>query len=197
MEHTTATETHTVEATAPSEEADVDSTRPGRLSKNVRFEILQNQRRRDALSYLRANGGTATLGEMAEYIAAKENDIETRAVSSSQRKRVYIGLYQCHLPKLADAGVVDFDKDRGDIALRSEAAQLDAYLDDEHHADAARPRSTARNLAVAGGLVAGVVASLVGVPGFELVPEAAWALLSAGALVVLTVLDARRAADRD
>jgi hypothetical protein len=197
MEHTTATETHTVEATAPSEEADVDSTRPGRLSKNVRFEILQNQRRRDALSYLRANGGTATLGEMAEYIAAKENDIETRAVSSSQRKRVYIGLYQCHLPKLADAGVVDFDKDRGDIALRSEAAQLDAYLDDEHHADAARPRSTARNLAVAGGLVAGVVASLVGVPGFELVPEAAWALLSAGALVVLTVLDARRTADRD
>jgi hypothetical protein len=134
---------------------------------------------------------------MAEYIAAKENGIETRAVSSSQRKRVYIGLYQCHLPKLADAGVVDFDKDRGDIALRSEAAQLDAYLDDEHHTDAARPRSTVRNLAVAGGLGAGVVASLVGVPGFVLVPEAAWALLSAGALVVLTVLDARRAADRN
>jgi hypothetical protein len=134
---------------------------------------------------------------MAEYIAAKENDIETRAVSSSQRKRVYIGLYQCHLPKLAGVGVVDFDKDRGDIALRPEAAQLDAYLDDEHHADTARPRSPARNLAVAGGLVAGVVASLVGVPGFALVPEAAWALLSAGALVVLTVLDARRAADRD
>ena len=43
MEHTTATETHTVEATAPPEAADVDSTWPRQLSKNVRFEILQNQ----------------------------------------------------------------------------------------------------------------------------------------------------------
>ncbi|WP_380676857.1 DUF7344 domain-containing protein [Salinigranum sp. GCM10025319] len=197
MRHTTLTDTHTVEATAPPGEVEADSTRPRRLSKNVRFEILQNQRRRDALSYLRANEGTATLGELAEYIAAKENGIDARAVSSSQRKRVYIGLYQCHLPKLAGAGVVDFDKNRGDVVLRPEAAQLDAYLDDEHHGDAARSPPIARNLAVAGGLGAGVVASLVGVPGFALVPDAAWALLSVGALVVLTVLDARRTADRD
>ncbi len=144
------------------------------LSKDIVFEILKNQRRRDALRYLKENDGEAKLGDMAEFIAAKENGIEIKALSSSQRKRVYIGLYQCHLPKMDSAGIVDFEKNRGDITLLDTAKQLDQYLDgdvvstetdDEQSAPlAASPK---RNLAIAAGVAATVSAGLLGVPGLE------------------------------
>ncbi|ELZ88588.1 DUF7344 domain-containing protein [Haloferax sulfurifontis] len=165
------------------------------LSKDVVFEILKNQRRRDALRYLKENDGEAKLGDMAEFIAAKENGIEIKALSSSQRKRVYIGLYQCHLPKMDSAGIVDFEKNRGDITLLDTAKQLDQYLDgdivstedDEQSASlAAAPK---RNLAIAAGVAATVSAGLLGVPGLEQVPAAGWAVLSTATLMAITAME--------
>jgi hypothetical protein len=167
---------------------DGESAQPSRFSKDTLFAILENQRRRDTLRYLRANGGTATLGDLAEHIAARENGVDVAGLSSDERKRVYIALYQCHLPKMSSAGVVDFDKNRGTIELRAEAGQFDAYLDDDVGDEAGTVR---RNLAIAGGLAASLVASVVGVPGFVLVPELAWAVLSTVTLLVLTLADTR------
>ncbi len=189
MTQTTVT-THT--QIPQSDETTAEPSAPVTLSKDTLFEILKNQRRRDALTYLKANDGRATLSDMAEFIAAKENDIEIGALSSSQRKRVYIGLYQCHLPKMATAGIIDFEKNRGDIELRPESEQLDVYLVDDAEGETDAASSTARNLAVAGGIGAAVTASLLGVPGFTLVPDAAWAVISTGALVAFTAFEARR-----
>lgn len=99
-----------------------------RLSLDVIFEILHVSRRRDVLSYLEKHGGNASLDQLAEFIAAKENGIEEWELSSSQRKRVYIGLYQCHLPKMNDAGIIDYNQPRGSIELKPAAAQLYPYL---------------------------------------------------------------------
>lgn len=167
-----------------------------RLSKDTLFSILENRRRREALQYLKRNDGVATLSDLAEHIAAKENGVDVAALSSDERKRVYIALYQCHLPKMATADVVDFDKNRGDVALRPQASQLDVYLDDEAGATATRPAHAGRDLAIAGGLGASVVASVAGVPGFVLVPDVAWALLSVGTLATLTALEAHRTRPR-
>ena len=93
------------------------------------FEILKNSRRRQTLRYLEEHGGETTLSDLAEHIAALENDTTTRAITSAQRKRAYIGLYQCHLPKMDDVNVVDFDQNRGEIELGANADQLDPYLD--------------------------------------------------------------------
>lgn len=99
------------------------------------FEILKNSRRRQTLHYLNENGEETTLSDVAEHIAALENDTTTRAITSAQRKRVYIGLYQCHLPKMDDMNVVDFDQNRGTIELGPNAAQLEPYLDDPGQRD--------------------------------------------------------------
>lgn len=108
---------------------DLEPDESGQLSDDAVFGLLKNQRRRDTLRFLNEHGGTSTLSELAEHIAAKENDIEVRQLSSDQRKRVYIGLYQCHLPKLDSADVIDFDKNRGDVELRPAASQLVPYID--------------------------------------------------------------------
>ena len=168
------------------------------LSKDTIFELLKNQRRRDAIQYLKQNDGEAKLGDMAEFIAAKENDIDIAQLSSSQRKRVYIGLYQCHLPKMATSGVIDFEKNRGDITLKPTAEQLEPYLGDSTpEADDAAASTSKRNAAVAGTVGIGVAAGLLGVPGFALVPDAGWAVVSTTALVVLTAMETYRQYELD
>ncbi|WP_396613444.1 hypothetical protein ACH9L7_17615 (plasmid) [Haloferax sp. S1W] len=173
-----------------------EQSQPELLSKDVVFEILKNQRRRDALRYLKENDGEAKLGDMAEFIAAKENEIDIAALSSSQRKRVYIGLYQCHLPKMDSAGIVDFDKNRGDITILETASQLDQFLDgdiismpESGTATADAHSGAKRNLSIAAGVAAAVSAGLLGVPGLEQVPAAGWAVVSTATLMAITAME--------
>lgn len=99
------------------------------LSLDLVFEILKNERRRFVLQYMVDRDEQVALGTLAEHIAARENDTTPDQLTSQERKRVYVGLYQCHLPKMDSANIVDFDKDRGTIALGPNAGELYPYLD--------------------------------------------------------------------
>ena len=81
------------------------------------------------LTYLIADDGASTVGEMAEHIAAVENDTTVQQISSYERKRVYVGLYQNHLPMMDNVGVLEYDKNRGTVQLRACATQLEPYLE--------------------------------------------------------------------
>ena len=100
------------------------------LPLDVTFEILKNRRRRLILEYLEGETDPMAIGELAEHIAAIENDIDVRQLDSQQRKRVYIGLYQCHLPKMDDAGVIEYNQTRGLVELNDKAAPLYDYFDE-------------------------------------------------------------------
>lgn len=99
------------------------------LTKDEIFSLLSVERRRQTLEMLRRTDHGTTLSELAEQIAADENDVPVDLVSSDQRKRVYIALYQSHLPKLDDAGVVEFEDNRGTVELAANAVELFPYLD--------------------------------------------------------------------
>lgn len=105
----------------PAEETD-------RLSKDIIFELLTSPRRRGVICYLKSVGGEATRGELAEQLAAAEHDIDQSEVSAQQRKRLYISLYQVHLPRLADAEVIEYDEDRGTVELTDRANLLIPYI---------------------------------------------------------------------
>jgi hypothetical protein len=92
------------------------------------FEILKNQRRRRVVEYLKQHDGTVSLSELAEHVAAIEEDTTVEALTSQQRKRVYVGLYQCHLPKMDDKGIISYDKDRGTIDPGPNLPLLNPYL---------------------------------------------------------------------
>jgi hypothetical protein len=89
---------------------------------------LSNRRRRYVLYYLQDGPGSVSLRDLAERIAAWENDVPVEELEYKQRKRVYTSLHQTHLPKLDEVGVVDYDRDRGTITLADRAADLDDYL---------------------------------------------------------------------
>jgi hypothetical protein len=190
----TATTSDSRDAHRPPSNGDQSDGGPKELSTSrefsldTTFELLKNRRRRKVLKHLRTNGGESTLSDLAEHIAALENDIEVAQLSSDQRKRVYIGLYQCHLPKLDGAGVVDYDKNRGTVVLREAAGEVLQYLEEDPVADAADESSTdagrVRETAVSSTIAAGL-----GAVGLKMTGVIAGFSLSSGlALVVGAVL---------
>jgi hypothetical protein len=132
------------------------------ISRDVIFELLKNQRRRYVLRYLADDPGPVRLRDLAERIAAWENDKPIGALDSDERKRVYVGLYQCHLTKMDDADVISFNQDRGLIALGEQAPLLYQYLDPVRGIDSSWSLGYL-GLAVASGVLALLVeAGLVG-----------------------------------
>jgi len=142
---------------APDAEAEL-------LSRDMVFDVLKNQRRRYALHYLKSVDGTVQLSDLAEQVAAWENDTTVDAISAAERKRVYTALYQSHLPKLDDAGIVDYNQNRGIVELSTAAEQIDPYLEMDARDDITWCR---RSLALAGVGVAAIVAAALGVPPFN------------------------------
>ena len=115
--------------TATSTEDEGPSGSETAISYDECFELLSNHRRRYVLHYLKQNGESATLSDLAEQIAAWENGVGIEELNYDQRKRVYTSLQQVHLPRMDDAHVVEFDDQSGAIEIGPAAADLDIYLD--------------------------------------------------------------------
>lgn len=114
------------EAEHPSKKSEA---KPTELSVDQTFELLKNERRRRVLRFLLENDEASTTGELAEHVAAIENGKEdVTAITSKERKAVYVGLYQCHLPKMDDYGVIEFNQARGRVELTELAYELQEYL---------------------------------------------------------------------
>jgi len=107
-------ETVTVAGGADASAAPSADATDGELHKNQLFHLLQNERRRAVLRYLEGREDEAVrMRDIAEQVAAWEHDTTLQALTSDERQRVYIALYQSHLGKLADAGVIEYNKPRG------------------------------------------------------------------------------------
>lgn len=133
------------------------------LSSDSVFELLSSKRRRMVLFYLRQQEGPSTVNELAQQIAAMENDVEVDELTSQQQKRVYVSLYQTHLPKLESMGIIDYDQDEGRVELTNRATEIDTYLSPP-------PESTypwqLHYLVLAGASVGLLALTVLGAPGF-------------------------------
>lgn len=101
----------------------------GNLTKDKIFHILQTQRRRHALRYLKEHDNPVEMRDLAEQVAAWENDTTVQALASDERQRVYIALYQSHLPKLDSEGIIEYNKSRGIVERGDLADEFDPYLE--------------------------------------------------------------------
>lgn len=106
----------------------VGDTGPG-PSEDDLFEVLSNRRRRYAVHAIKQEGDAVELGDIAERVASWEYDVAESELSYDERKRVYTALQQSHLPKMDDAGIVAYDKERGVIEPQPALEDADVYLD--------------------------------------------------------------------
>jgi Flp pilus assembly protein TadB len=104
------------------------SSNQDRLSRDTVFDILSSPRRRYVLYYLRKEGGPVELTDLAAKLAEWEYDVSSEELTEQQRKRIYVSLYQTHVPRLASAGLIDYDSDSGLITLTDDVYQIDQFL---------------------------------------------------------------------
>lgn len=98
--------------------------RIGGLSTAAVFDLLGPARRRVLLWALDTGEGTMSISELVDVIA--KYPIEASLVREPDRLR--LGLFQSDLPKLADAGIIDLDREAEQVTMRPEAVQLWPYL---------------------------------------------------------------------
>lgn len=142
------------------------------------FDILRNSRRRDVITYLLEGGERAKVAELTEHVASREYDVVPEEVSSDQHKRVYTALYQCHLPRLEQYGVIDFHKEDKAVELRDTVAQFEQYLygDDDSS-------TVGAELVAAVGIAVLVTLGVLGAGPLGAISAGSWAILTAFALV--------------
>lgn len=98
------------------------------VSVDMIFDAFSDERRQRALLHLR-HAGPVPLVDLAEHVAAWENNTTIGTVSREARSRVYTGLYHSHVPRLADMGIVEYDRETDMVSLTSEADVIAPYLD--------------------------------------------------------------------
>ena len=114
----------------PSQSIDAQGVRDDRgLSRDDAFEMLSNRRRRFIIHHLQHAEAATSLSDLAEQVAAWENDTTVGELASDERKTVYTSLQQFHLPKMDETGVVEFDDRAGEVELTDAAEELDIYLE--------------------------------------------------------------------
>lgn len=150
------------------------------VERNEIYTLLSNRRRRNVIHSLLDDGPESSIGELATLLAAWENGCPTDEVTSKQRKRVYTALRQTHLPKLAEAGVLEYDEDRGGVELTPAGAELRKYLWHPHEIQ------WTRYYAVACAFGVGVVGLSLILPALGGVPPAVLASLVLLPFAVLT-----------
>lgn len=113
------------------------------LSQDEIFHLLQTNRRRDTIRYLLdMDAESVKMRDIAEHVAALEHETTVAELTSTQRQRVYIPLYQSHLPKLDKKGVIEYNKSRGIVRATDRIEifrpHLEPYRDDAPDDDAER-----------------------------------------------------------
>lgn len=85
--------------------------------------LLANEHRLEILRHVTEAVGPVTLDALTDRLAQNYSHRENAT------ERVRVGLYHVHAPKLADAGLIEFDEDRATVQLAVSATALAPFLD--------------------------------------------------------------------
>lgn len=102
------------------------------------LSLLSESRRRQALYCLLSNR-TLNIDSIAVQIAAWENNESIASVSEQAEESIKIALHHNHLPKLVEAGIVEYDGRSGDIIPGERFDEIESTVEqlreDEDEAD--------------------------------------------------------------
>jgi hypothetical protein len=121
----------------------------------------------------------ADLADVSRQVAAWERSTDPDTIRYDDGKNVHTSLYQFHAPKLADLGLIEYDRRQSTIELTEYGENLRLDL------DATEDREWIPRLfmGLSGLSVAIVAVSALDFPLFRSVPDVAWTALVAALFV--------------
>ena len=97
------------------------------------FSLCSDHHRRIVLSTLLERGREMTRDELTEAIVVQDHHVAIEEIDDADRSRIISNLHHVHLPKLADAGFLEYDHQRALVApstrLETARSPLSAVLD--------------------------------------------------------------------
>lgn len=161
------------------------------LTNDEIFHLLSNSRRRYLLYYLERRGGSAELRDLARLIAADENETTSADVSSDAIRRVYISLYQLHVPNLEEYGIIEYDEETTIVSMTDRVDEMfDLFATEED-----RWPLYYVAIALGGALVLGSIT--LDVLSVSAVPVAFLVLLGVSAMAVIQYIVEARSEPRE
>lgn len=117
----------------PIPSSDTDRTAEVIPSEDALYEVLSARRRREALSHLNEVGTEIRLADLAGRIALRESGSDDDSGSAVDPRRIHVSLHHVHVPKLAAANAVEFDRAERTVSLtetgRAIVAELEGLAD--------------------------------------------------------------------
>ena len=101
-----------------------DSKNPVPIPVEDAIDSINNFRRRQVILLTADATEALTVSDLAEQIAATENDCPANQLTAQQRKRVYVSLIQLHLEKLDHTGVIHYNKSKKVVVPTAATAPL-------------------------------------------------------------------------
>ena len=99
---------------------------PQKVSESEIFVLLSKQRRRLTLRILRETSEKLTATNLAHHLAS----FEYESPSAGEVRTIYLALYHNHLPRLAEADVIEYNPNQGTIRPGKNFDTLSRYLED-------------------------------------------------------------------
>ncbi|WP_218153762.1 DUF7344 domain-containing protein [Halopelagius inordinatus] len=96
---------------------------------DVLFGVLAKRRRRVALRCLVAYDTPMTLADLADEVAVREREATLAQIPADDVMQVYLSLYHAHVPKLGDAGFVEYSQEQDLVRLTEEPDRIRRLLD--------------------------------------------------------------------
>lgn len=94
------------------------------------FDVLSNRRRRYALHHLKQRSDQrASLAELSRRVTAWEQETDPAELTYEDRRSAHTSLSQFHLPKMHEAGLVEFDPEERVVSLTDTGADVEVYLE--------------------------------------------------------------------
>ena len=100
-----------------------------RLTRDAAYEVLSNPRRRAILYLLRTAGCPVDVTSLSATVAGWEQDTPPSDLTSQQRKRVYVSMYQTHIPKLESVGLVAHEGEQ--VRATNRIHEIDSFLSND------------------------------------------------------------------
>lgn len=88
------------------------------------FRILSDPRRRFVLGHLKSNPYPIPVARLAEAVAIYELNDLTRESTETELRRIQTSLRHVHLPSLADAGLIRWNRERDVVVLSKHAGRM-------------------------------------------------------------------------
>lgn len=99
-----------------------------RVPLDTCFEILAHERRQYVLRCLEMYETPLALADLADEVARLEHGVETLAeIPRENIKRIYMQIYHSHIPKLEDAGLLEYHQETDTVESTQRLSNFAPY----------------------------------------------------------------------